>query len=111
MTKDPMRIRINKSKLGNKDMSKTFAPLPEDMAVKFNNAGKGIYLYLKDKYPEEAVHDLDIILNSLCIALTHLTISRVDPDDFEAFLQLIHKILSNNLRQYKDGLKGSDNES
>ncbi len=85
---------------GDDTMSKRkpFQELPSEQHPEFLQDGKYLYLYLKEKYPKETVENLDNILNGLCAGMICLIRSSVSYDDYNAFLQLIHKILSDNLR-------------
>jgi len=76
---------------------KGFQDLPAHENPQFSEDGKEMYYLLKARYPKEKVVDLDNILNALCASLTYLMVDSVNRDDRPMFLQLIHKILSNNL--------------
>lgn len=80
-----------------KKQRKSFEPLPSNENPQFLEDGKRIYFQLREKYPNSSVEHLDNILNALCCALICLTQINVDKDDRIYFLQLIHKILSQNI--------------
>lgn len=58
--------------------------------------GAEIYANLRKRFPEESMEHYDLILNSLCMALTCLIKSKVKSDHRLVFAQLIHKIITNN---------------
>jgi len=53
-----------------------------------------IYGYLRKKYCNENVKDLDIVLNSLCFALCRLIQTNVGKKDAPAMIEIINKILT-----------------
>lgn len=57
-----------------------------------------IYGYLKKKYCNENMKDLDIILNSLCFSLLRLMNQNIDKNDHKYFIELIIKILKKNIK-------------
>ncbi len=83
-------------------MTKPYGPIAKEVRDKFNETGRRIFKLLKEEFPNESIQDLDIILNTHCLALTLLTINHVGRDDFQAYLQLVHKILSSNLKEYEN---------
>jgi len=92
-------------------MTKSFVPFSKEARDKFNDTGKKIYNLLKNEFPEENALNLDLILNSLCVALTLLTLNYVERDDYPGYLQLVYKILSNNLEKYESCNPRSDIKS
>lgn len=76
---------------------KTFQHLPGTENPQFLEDGKKIYLELRKKYPNNTTYDLDNILNGLCAALICLTCDNVDPSNHKNFLQLIWKIINQNM--------------
>lgn len=76
---------------------KSFQHLPAEENPQFLEDGKRIYLEMRKKYPENTNKDLDNILNGLCASLTCMIHANVNKDNHKNFLQLIHKILSQNL--------------
>jgi hypothetical protein len=79
---------------------KSFQPsIQSDNEIYLHN-GKEIFFALKDKFPidgEKCQENCDIILNSLCASLICLLHSAVDKDNRKQIIQLIHKILSQNV--------------
>ena len=71
--------------------------LPNSDNPQFLLDGKEIYLYLREKYPESNIVDLDNILNALCVSLIILIKNNVDESDYKEILQLIWNILNKNL--------------
>lgn len=86
-------------------MTRVFSPTPEEMNQICLQEGRRIYFELKDKFEGKNIDGLDKMLNSLCSALVILVHQNVGADDFECFLQLIHKILHNNLKEMKSTAK------
>jgi len=76
---------------------KAFQSLPEGQNVEASRAGATIYRILKMKYPEKNDTDLDMILNSLCAALLFHINENVKKDNQRVMLQIIYKILSDNI--------------
>jgi uncharacterized Zn-finger protein len=76
---------------------KAFQYLPGNENPQFLEDGKRIYLELRNKYPKNTNEDLDNILNGLCAAMTCLMYDNVDQSNHKNFLQLIWKILNQNL--------------
>ncbi len=74
-----------------------FESIKQELNVIIKQEGVRIYNELLAKYPEKTVEHKDILLNSLCFALVHLLKLDVSADDHPIALQLIHKVLSNNL--------------
>jgi hypothetical protein len=81
-------------------MSKPRTPfeyLPGKENPQFLEDGKRIYNDMRRKYPNDTIEDLDNILNGLCAALTCLIGANVESDNRKVMIQLVHKILSQNL--------------
>ncbi len=78
---------------------KAFESLPGNENPQFLEDGKRLFLELRSKYPSHDVEHLDNILNGLCAALTCLMRSCVDKDNHKNFLQLVYKILYENLEK------------
>lgn len=76
---------------------KSFQHLPAKENPHFLEDGKLVYKSLREKYPSNTNEHLDNILNGLCAALTCLMCSAVPKDSHRQFLQLIYKILSDNV--------------
>ena len=76
---------------------KSFQHLPGEENPQFLKNGKEIYLRLKRKYPKNTNEDLDNILNGICAALTCLMFAEVDKGNHKNFVQLIWKIINNNI--------------
>ena len=76
---------------------KAFQYLPGDENPQFLEDGKRIYLELRKKYPNKTTEDLDNILNGLCAALTCLVYDNVEKSNHKNMLQLIWKILNQNI--------------
>lgn len=63
---------------------------------------EALYLfgYLRKKYCNENISDLDIILNSLCFALLRLIYSNVEKKDRQYFLEsIVFEILKKGINQ------------
>ena len=58
--------------------------------------GLSIYQELLSKYPERTEKDLDVMLNSLCMALTCLIRQSVAKDNRNVIIQMVHKIITQN---------------
>lgn len=84
--------------MSEEEKRKSFGPISDNDNKTASDLGLDIFLNLRNKYPEDTVKDLDIILNSLCAALILLIKNRVDESNHLAMVQLIHKILSHNVR-------------
>jgi hypothetical protein len=78
---------------------KPFQNLPASENPQFLEDGKKIYLEMKKKYPNQSNEDLDNILNGICAALTCLMWDHIDKDNQLYFLQLIHNVLSKNVKK------------
>lgn len=76
---------------------KSFQHLPGIENPQFLLDGKNLYFIMRNKYPRKNNLDLDNILNGLCAALICLIHDNVAEDDHRQMLQLIHKILSENV--------------
>ena len=48
-----------------------------------------LYSYLRKKYANESIKDLDIILNSICLSLKRLIINYVPKEEREMFIDKI----------------------
>jgi hypothetical protein len=76
---------------------KLFQSLPGAENPQFMEDGKRIYLELRKKYPDCTNEHYDNLLNGLCAALVCLISLNVDKDNHRYLIQVINKILSNNL--------------
>ncbi len=76
---------------------KAFQHLPGNENPQFLEDGKRIYLEMRQKYPNNTNEDLDNILNGLCSALVCLVYDNVAKDNHKNMLQLIWKILNDNI--------------
>ena len=56
-----------------------------------------LYGYLRKKYCNENIQDLDIIMNSLCFALLRLVHHCVKKSERKKMALIIHQIILNNL--------------
>lgn len=72
----------------------------DDLSVDSNQTayklGLEIYKELQKQYPDKTTEHLDLILNSLCMALICLIHQNVDKEDRPVMIQLVHKILTKN---------------
>jgi hypothetical protein len=59
--------------------------------------GLRIFGELRKKYSNKNIKDLDIVLNSICCALTRLTALNVRKQDYETFAEIIKSIILRNL--------------
>ncbi len=75
---------------------KPFSDTNEDINKISYELGKKIYIELRNKFPENSVRDMDIILNTLCSALIVHIYTNVEKDNHVYLVQLIHKILTKN---------------
>lgn len=78
---------------------RAFESLTEDHNQKATQVGLAIYELLQKHYPECNTTDRDLIMNSLCVALVAFIHQNVDKDNHPIILQVIHKILTNNLQK------------
>jgi len=76
---------------------KSFQHLPGNENQQFLEDGKRIYHLMKLKYPNKTDEDLDNILNGICSALICLMYDNVEKSNHKNFLQLIWKILNDNI--------------
>lgn len=60
--------------------------------------GLRIFSELRKKYSNKNIRDLDIVLNSLCFALTRLGQFNTHPSDYENYAQLVKQIILKNLK-------------
>jgi len=56
-----------------------------------------LFGYLRKKYCNDNVHDLDIVLNSLCFSLLRMMHSNVRPNDRSIMIGIINKILQEGI--------------
>lgn len=73
-------------------------PISDEDSKIASDLGLDIFLNLRNKYPDDTVKDLDIILNSLCAALILLIKNRVEESYHLDMVQLINKILIHNVK-------------
>lgn len=78
--------------------NKPFQPMSKEDNKECTVNGISLYEMLKEMYPNQNVKDLDMILNSLCIALIVHMKENVDQDNHKYFLQLIHKTINDNIK-------------
>lgn len=64
-----------------------------------HDEGLRIFGELRKKYSNNSVHDLDIVLNSLCYALVRLFKLNTLQDDADNCTELVKKILLKNLKK------------
>jgi len=76
---------------------KPFSKIPESENNLCSENGRVIFEYLKENFPGEDAKDYDCMLNSLLASLLILTRSCVAKDNHRNFIQLIYKILTDNL--------------
>ena len=76
---------------------RAFQHLPGNENPQFLEDGERIYLELRKKYPNNTDIDLDNVLNGLCASIICLVHANVDKSNHKNFLQLIWKILNQNL--------------
>ncbi len=80
-------------------MTKAFSPFTSEHNEIVNEYGLAVYEELCKQFPGKNIEDFDFILNSLCCALGHLISQNVPKDNRSYLIQLVHKILTNNLSQ------------
>lgn len=61
--------------------------------------GLKLFSYLRKKYSNENVRDLDIVLNSLCYGLIRLFQLNSRKEDAEICAELVKKIILKNLKK------------
>lgn len=65
-----------------------------------NEESRYLYGYLRKKYCNDNVHDLDIILNSLCFSILRLAKIHVDDKDRKYFFEkIVFRILKQGMEQ------------
>ncbi len=64
-----------------------------------NQEARYIYGYLRKKYCNDSVHDLDVVLNSLCFSLLRMIHMHVEPRDRMAMVGIINQILQNGIQK------------
>ena len=60
-----------------------------------HSLGMEVYIHLKSKYPG-SIDDCDMILNSLCMALTCLIHEHAIKEDWPTVIKTVEQILTNN---------------
>ena len=72
----------------------------EDLPKEFNDIsreyGINIYKELRKEFPEDTPKDLDLILNSLCMALICVIRLHSHKDNWNTMIQLVSKIITKN---------------
>ena len=71
----------------------TKIPISKEESKIANEESLYIYGYLRKKYCNDNIKDLDIVLNSLCFALCRLIQTHVGKKDASAMIEIINKIL------------------
>lgn len=66
-----------------------------------------IFGYLRKKYCNNSISDLDIILNSLIFSLGRLIISHVSSKDYSRMVELINTSLLSLLKEVEENEKNS----
>lgn len=74
--------------MADKELMKEI-PITEKETKIANEEAMYLYGYLRKKYCNESVKDLDIIMNSLCFALLRMTNMHVDSKDRKFFIEQI----------------------
>lgn len=87
------------SEIENPENRKTYQHLPGEENPQFLEDAKEVFKLLRQKYPKGTVTDLDNILSALCISLHLLIINFVNKDERRGFVQLIYKVLSENIER------------
>jgi hypothetical protein len=87
-----------RAKNNNMNERKAFQKLSAEENPQFWEDGMEIYDLFLEKYPEPSIENLDNILNGLCASLTILMRINVDKDNHRQFIQLIYKILMDNVK-------------
>lgn len=83
--------------MNRKNKRTPFEFLPGKDNPQFLADGKRIYSEMRKKYPNDTTEDLDNILNGLCASIICLMDDCVDKDNHKNFVQLVFKILSQNI--------------
>lgn len=78
---------------------KSFQQLSGYDNPQFMEDGKAIYAMMVSKYGTGSVEDLDNIMNGISCALVLLVNERVAKDERRYILQIINKILRQNIRE------------
>lgn len=81
---------------------KPFQNLPGEENPQFLENGLAIYKLMRKMYPANTNEDLDNILNGLCAAITILMENNVARDNRPYIIQLVHKILTQNMHRNKE---------
>lgn len=73
----------------------------EDITPRMNELatrhGTTIYESLRGMYPDVTLESLDIMLNSICVAILRMAENHVPIDDRRAYVQLVYQILMKNI--------------
>lgn len=77
--------------------NKCFGPISDDQNATSLVEGKRIFLELAGKFGLDTTESCDLVMNSLCFAMVCMIMKRMHPDNYGYGLQLIHKILKENL--------------
>lgn len=64
-----------------------------------NEEAAYIFGYLRKKYCNDNIHDLDIVLNSLCFSLLRMMHSHVRPKDRAMMIGIINNVLEKGILQ------------
>ena len=72
-------------------------PITKDECKIANEEGAYLFGYLRKKYCNDNIHDLDIVLNSLCFALLRMMHSNVRPKDRPMMIGIINKVLEEGI--------------
>ena len=78
---------------------KSFEKLSGEDNPHFSADGYKIYHELRKRYPNHTIEDLDSILNILCGSICYLIRDNVDKDNWAMLMQLVFKILCENLNE------------
>lgn len=74
-------------------------PITKNENETANQEALFIYGYLRKKYCNDNVKDLDIVLNSLCFSLIRMIHLHVGSKDRAAMIQIINNILRNGINE------------
>lgn len=73
-----------------------YEDLTDDMNRKAYDLGVKVYRELREIYPDKSIEHLDMMMNTLCMALVCLFHQNVAKDNRAILIQVVYNILMNN---------------
>ena len=89
---------------------KAFGPIPSEDNKIIAQESIRILRELILKFGDKNDQALDFVMNILCGALVNLAIRYVPPDDYPYIVQIMHKIITENTRNFQKALQEKLNE-